>query len=153
MKTHQLLLLGILAAASQAYTQTPAPKPADNTQPTTITSDQFQLDLSGRKGTFLGKVHVEGPNFQLTANEASVFLSAANKPEKFVATGDIKIQHGTRTATARQAEYDMSQQKITLTGEPIVMEKQNRVTGQTIIIYPATERMDVTGRSSVQIFP
>lgn len=155
MKTLLTLLIGILLTTAQVYSQAKPPKPVidQSTQPTIITSDQFKLDIPGRKGTFLGKVIVEGPNFQMTSSEAIVYLSEDNKPERFVATGDIRIKHSNRRATARQAEYDIAEQKITLTGEPIVMERENRVTGQTIVIYPEAERMDVIGRSTVKIFP
>jgi lipopolysaccharide export system protein LptA len=125
----------------------------DVAQPTTISSDKLQLDLTNHKGTFLGKVRIEGLNFQMSSNEAVVYLSADNKPERFTASGDIKIQAGDRLATSHQAEYFLTEKKIVLTGEPTVMEKQNKVTGNTITIYPAAQKMEVSGRTTVQLYP
>lgn len=128
-------------------------KKDDLEKPTTITSEQFNLDLTNHKGTFVGKVKVDNADFQMTSNEAIVYLTPDNKPERFVANGDIKLDSGERHATARQAEYFMAEKKVILTGEPTVMEKQNKVTGNSITIYPSAQKMEVAGRSTIQIFP
>ena len=149
-------LLLLLIASATTLAQDPQPQKTPDKDkpiaPTTIMSEKFQLDIPSHKGLFLGKVQVSASNFELTASEATVHLNTEGKPQKFIARGDVKIQRGDRTATARQAEYIVSEQKIILTGDPVVMEKQNRITGNTITIYPETERMDVEGRSTVQIY-
>lgn len=117
---------------------------------TNISSDSFQLDLSKREGIFSGNVEVTSARFNLKAKELVMFLGEDSKPERFVARGDVSIQSGDRAAIARQAEYDLIEKKITLTGDPAVKQGGNRVSGNSIIIYPENDRMDVIGRTSLR---
>jgi lipopolysaccharide export system protein LptA len=73
--------------------------------------------------------------------------------ERLVARGNVKIKQGAdRSATCREAEYNVAEKRLRLTGDPVVMQNQNRVTGTVITIYPENDRMEVDGRSRVQFF-
>ena len=117
---------------------------------TLISSDSFQLDLSKKEGLFSGNVEVTSARFNLKARELAIFLGENGKPERFVARGEVSIQSGDRAAVARQAEYNLMEKKITLTGEPAVKQGGNRVSGNSIVIYPENDRMDVIGRTSLR---
>lgn len=157
MKIKSLLLnlataLALLTAPGFSFGQG-TPAPVEDPSATTITSDKLQLDLNSGKGLFMGTVKVVNPRFEMDAKEVEVYFSKGRKPMRFVAKGDVNIRHGDRTAIARQAEYLVSEKKIVLTGEPVVTQKENRVTGNKIIIYPESDRMDVEGRTTVKLFP
>lgn len=142
---------GIVSAQNPTPQKTPGA--SLGSQPMTIESEQLDLDFGMHKGVFRDKVHVVSEDFDMTSNEATVYLSEKNEPERFVAKGDVSIKSGERSATARQAEYVIAERKMILTGEPVVIEKRARVTGNTIIIYVDTKKMEVVGRSAVQIMP
>jgi lipopolysaccharide export system protein LptA len=149
--------------ATSVLAQTDAPDSANNSasgdnkgvvglDATTITSERLQLDLSKHVGVFIGNVQVHHPKFDMKSKEVMVDFDSQNKPEKFTARGDVVIKQGNRTATAREAVYVVSDKKVVLTGDPTVVENQNRVTGSTIIFYPDSDRMDVQGRTTVYLF-
>lgn len=149
----KILLLGtFLLTGAFAQAQSATPAASDEANATTITSERLQLDLAKGEGVFLGKVKVSSLKFTMTSDEMSVLFSKEGKPVKFIAKGQVVIVNETRNASSRQAEYDVAEKKITLTGEPVVTQQQNRVTGNSIVIYPDSDRMDVNGRSTVRIF-
>ncbi|MFH1067619.1 MAG: LptA/OstA family protein [bacterium] len=148
-----ILVLGSGVVCVQGQTPSKEKTGALGTQPMTIESEQLDLDFGAHKGVFRDKVHVTSDNFDMTSNEATVYLSEKNEPERFVAKGDVAIKSSERSATARNAEYVMAERKMILTGEPVVIEKRTRVTGTTIIIHVDTKKMQVLGRSTVQIMP
>jgi len=120
---------------------------------TEVTSNSFRLDLSKKLGTFSGAVAVKDASFDLTSDELVVYFDENNKMQRLVARGNVKIKQGSgRTAEAREAEYTVSDKKIKLTGDPVVNQGANRVTGTVISIYPDSDRMDVDGRSKVQFY-
>jgi lipopolysaccharide export system protein LptA len=120
---------------------------------TEVASNSFRLDLGKKLGTFAGSVVVKDPNFDLTSDELVVYFDEANKMQRLVARGNVKIKQGSgRTAEAREAEYSVTDKKIKLTGDPVVNQGANRVTGTVISIYPDSDRMDVDGRSKVQFY-
>jgi len=149
-------LLTLLLAAS-AVSLTAQTQPAAAADPaakgTQVVSDAFRLNLSKKEGLFTGNVRVTDPGYTLEAEELTVYFTQDNKMERLVARGNVKIKQGAdRAATCREAEYNVAEKRIRLTGEPVVMQNQNRVTGTVITIYPESDRMDVDGRSKVQFF-
>jgi lipopolysaccharide export system protein LptA len=151
MKTAILLLTLLAATTTLPLTaQTPSGTEPKGTQ---VVSDAFRLNLSKKEGLFTGNVRVTDANYTLEAEELTVYFTADNKMERLVARGNVKIKQGAdRSATCREAEYNVVQKRLRLTGDPVVMQNQNRVTGTVITIYPENDRMEVDGRSRVQFF-
>jgi lipopolysaccharide export system protein LptA len=145
------LLLPALALAAPLHAQTAPAEPASGA--TTINSDTFRLDLVKKEGVFLGNVVMKDNRFELKSKELVIYFDANNKPERVVAKGDVTIQQGDKTTSSRQAEFITAEKKIVLTGDPQVTQKQNKMSGTTITIFPESDRMDVQGRTTVQIFP
>jgi lipopolysaccharide export system protein LptA len=69
------------------------------------------------------------------------------------ATGRVKIMKEDGQATCRKAIYHGNEDKIVLTGDPVVWQKGTRVTGQKITMYLAEDRSVVEGGSRVMIAP
>lgn len=151
-----LVLTAGASAPAQTRPPAPAAKPAAGEEApkgTQVVSDSFRLNLEKKEGIFTGNVRVTDPTFNLESEELIVYFTPDNKMDRLVARGNVKIKQGTeRGATCREAEYIVAEKKIRLTGEPVVMQNQNRVTGTVITIYPENDRMDVDGRSKVQFF-
>jgi lipopolysaccharide export system protein LptA len=150
MKTAPLLLALLASATLPLAAQTPSSAETKGTQ---VVSDAFRLNLSKKEGLFTGNVRVTDANYNLEAEELTVYFTADNKMERLVARGNVKIKQGAdRSATCREAEYNVAEKRLRLTGDPVVMQNQNRVTGTVITIYPENDRMEVDGRSRVQFF-
>jgi lipopolysaccharide export system protein LptA len=118
---------------------------------TTVNSNTFRLDMTKKEGTFSGSVTVKDPKFDLDSDELVVYFNKDNQMERLVARGNVKIRQSQgNSSSSREAEYILTDKKIKLTGDPVVMQAGNRVTGTVITIYPDSDRMDVDGRSKVQ---
>ncbi len=152
-------LAAVLASPSLLQAQsrpgtTPAPviDTAAATAGTQVTSDNFRLNLGQREGIFSGNVRVADAVFELESEEMTVYFAEDNSVQRLVARGNVRIKQGeTRSTTSREAEYLIAEKKLILKGEPVVLEGETRVTGTVINIFPEADRMEVEGRSRVNL--
>lgn len=160
MKQKWKLSGGLVAVAFTALIGIWCPPPVDGQETeasavegTVVTSSRFRLDLEKKEGVFAGEVRVVDPQFEITAEELVAYFDDKNEVERLVARGKVTIVQGEdRTATCREAEYLVSENSLRLTGDPVVSQSGNQVTGTIIKIYPEGDRMEVDGRSKVQFF-
>jgi lipopolysaccharide export system protein LptA len=139
------LMAGIHLSMAQAV------KPeSDNT---VVTSDQFKLDMNQRQGLFTGNVNVTGKDFKLKAAEMTVFFGVGNnRVERLIAKGDAVIEQPDRTAKCTQVEYLVLDDKMILSGSPEIVQNRNKITGNTIVIYRGSNKMEIDGRSRVVLY-
>ncbi|HEY7533605.1 MAG TPA: LptA/OstA family protein [Nitrospiraceae bacterium] len=69
------------------------------------------------------------------------------------ATGRVKIEKDSGSATCEKAVYYQSEEKIVLIGNPIAWDKGTRVSGKQITMFLAEDRSVVEGGSHVRIEP
>ncbi|MEO5865436.1 MAG: LptA/OstA family protein [Nitrospiraceae bacterium] len=69
------------------------------------------------------------------------------------ATGRVKIEKDSGSATCEKAIYYHDGDKIILTGDPVAWEKGTRVSGKKITMFLAEDRSVVEGGSHVRIEP
>ncbi len=144
------LLLGSLGLPSVLHAQDEV---GVKDKGTVVTSNRFRLDLSKKEGVFAGGVRVVDPDFELTSEELIAFFDEKNQVERLVARGKVEIQQGgKRSATSREAEYTVSDKSLKLSGDPVVSQDGNEITGTIIKIFPDGDRMEVDGRSKVEFF-
>jgi lipopolysaccharide export system protein LptA len=148
----------LLALALLVLIQSPSLPAADKEKEkpenqTTVTSEQFKLDMARHEGLFIGNVVLTAPGLKLRSPEMAVIFSEKdNKIERLVAKGGVEIEQPEKTAKATQVEYIVAEDKIILSGSPEVNQNKNKITGTTITIYRKENRMDIDGRSRVLIF-
>ncbi len=146
-------LLGFFCLPLGAEDPAPADASKSDVKTTTVNSNTFRLDMGKKEGTFTGSVTVKDPKFDLESEELVVYFNKDNQMERLLARGNVKIRQAQgHSSTSREAEYTVADKKIKLTGDPVVLQGANRVTGTVITIYPDSDRMDVDGRSKVQFF-
>jgi len=160
MKKKWKLSGGLVAVALVSLIGIVSPSPASGQEAeaapaegTIVTSNRFRLDLEKKEGVFSGDVRVVDTEFEITAEELVAYFDDKNEVERLVARGKVTIVQGAdRTATCREAEYLVSENSLRLTGDPVVSQSGNQVTGTVIKIFPEGDRMEVDGRSKVQFF-
>jgi len=69
------------------------------------------------------------------------------------ATGRVKIEKDSGSATCEKAVYYQAGDKIVLTGDPVAWDKGTRVSGKQITMFLAEDRSVVEGGSHVRIEP
>jgi lipopolysaccharide export system protein LptA len=112
---------------------------------------------------FTGNVIVTGNNIRLTCDRLDVVSlrsgakqDTLGKQERFkslVATGGVRIVQGDREATCEHAEVLPGEDRITLTGHPVVTDHGNNstATGEPLVLYRGERR--ITGRNVRIVLP
>jgi len=109
---------------------------AQNAEPqnTVIDCEQFDWRSSDTETTsvFTGKVVVTGTNLRLTCDRLEIVALRKGDPtatigkidsfKSFIATGNVRIIQGDREAACGRAEVLPGDNKIVLTGQPVVVD-------------------------------
>jgi lipopolysaccharide export system protein LptA len=126
-----LFLLALPARTPGA--EAPAPAPATPVVPTVITSGALEMVSTAKETTFTYSkgVKVAATNLTLTCEELVVIARRSGDPaallgkqEKFkslVATGGVRLVQDDREATAARAEVFPDEDRVVLTGDPVVV--------------------------------
>ena len=144
-------LLVALCLPARAADQPAAADTVVESQSCEITSGDTQT-LS----VFTGNVIVTGNNLRITCDRLDVVSlrsgpsqDTLGKQERFkslIATGKVRIVQGDREATCEHAEVLPGEDRITLTGQPMVTDHGNNstATGEPLILYRGQRRIEGT---------
>jgi lipopolysaccharide export system protein LptA len=154
---HRRRFLGATAVALATFLA-PIVRAADET-PTVITSDTADMVSSESQSTFTfrNNVVVTGTNMKITCHELVVVANRSGDPkatigkqDKFqslVAMGDVRIVQNDREATCERAEVFPGEDKVVLTGHPVVqsLDGQYRADGPRLVLYRGQRRAVIEG--------
>lgn len=126
------LLLGAALAASARAADAPAAKPPAPPVETVVQSDEFDMVSTAKETTFTYRrnVRVTATNMSLTCDNLVIVARRSGDPalligkqerlKSLVATGKVRIVQDDREATAERAEVLPDDDKVILTGNPVV---------------------------------
>lgn len=152
MRNRFPLLLLCLAALG------PLARAALEPQETTLTCDHMDMWSEGEetKAICTGKVTVTGTNLRILCDRLELTatrLTGGDKAsvpvlEKFrylLATGNVSITQGSRTATCGRAEVLPREEKLILTEQPVVIDRATNFVsaGEKITMLRGQERVEV----------
>jgi lipopolysaccharide export system protein LptA len=121
-----LCLIALCAVTTRAQNATP--------EVTVIESEQLDMRSTDTETTSVltGKVVLTGTNMRLTCDRLEIVALRSGDPKatigkvdsfkSLVATGNVRIIQGDREAACGRAEVLPGSDKITLTGEPVVVD-------------------------------
>jgi lipopolysaccharide transport protein LptA len=121
--------------------------------PTNIKSDSLNLDYQNKAIIFIGHVHAVQAGGDLTSDRLRVQYGADFHDIKMMyADGNVRISQGTRWVTGDHAVLDQTKHTVVITGNPVVHDGEDQITGTLITVDL------VTGKSTVEhprvvIFP
>lgn len=148
-------LLAVLTISSDGFPTEPA-KQGDTLQEGAIVikSNSLEVDNGKKTITFIGKVDAIKEGFHIECEKMTVYyVNNSNVPEttegkidKIVATGKVKItlKEG-GVATSEEALYDQKEEKVILTGRPLVKQGDDVIEGDRIILFMKERRSVVEG--------
>ncbi|MBF0302222.1 MAG: lipopolysaccharide transport periplasmic protein LptA [Desulfamplus sp.] len=124
-----------------------------------VTSDNMLAEKESSIITFSGNVVAKQGDSVIKADKISVILFTAKEKKtnpsnmkqeikSLTASGNVKLSSANRTASADQAVYTSTDQKIVLTGGsnfPRVMTGESYITGKTIILFQDSGKVIVEG--------
>jgi lipopolysaccharide transport protein LptA len=137
-------------------TNAPVPKPQPARQPTRIESDSVDFDLTAHRAIYHGHVRVEDPEMKLNCEWLTADLpQEGGRINHIVAetnvVADFTDEKGqTMHATGDKAVYvyDMqngvTNETVTLTGNPELENSQGKSTGDVIVWNRARNHLDIT---------
>jgi lipopolysaccharide export system protein LptA len=116
------------------------------TRPMVINSKTLEMDDVSKVVTFTGDVNAKKGDFIIDCQKMRVYytklsenkkiMEDATKISKIVATGQVKISRAQGgLATAEKAVYYEDDEKIVLTGKPVVKQGNDFVEGDRITIF------------------
>ena len=144
MKKTLFVLLAFLAFLPA--TSVPAEEAAKPIPPVRIEADRMESVEGAKAVLFSGNVEAQQGDLLLQAASMTVhYLAPAGdkgtavqeqrKIEKLLATGNVRVQDKEWTATGDTVEYYDQERKVVMRGTARVWQRNNLITGETIIIF------------------
>jgi lipopolysaccharide export system protein LptA len=130
--------------------------------PLVIKSQSLELDNQKRIVVFTGQVEAKREDMTINCEKMIVYYidQSAEKEsgktdvkiDKIVATGKVKISRPDGAlATSEKAVYYQNDEKVVLTGEPVVKQGKDFVEGSRITLYLKEERSIVEGSEKEKV--
>jgi lipopolysaccharide export system protein LptA len=121
--------------------------------PIDIKSDTLELDYKNNSVLFTGHVHAVQADALLTSDSLKVLYGKDfHQVKEMFANGNVRMSQGTRWATGEHAVLDQAAHTVTLTGNPVVHDGPDQVTGSRIIVHLDSGKSEVIGARAV-LFP
>jgi lipopolysaccharide export system protein LptA len=116
----------------------------DKTKPVNIVSDTIEGFDKEKYVVFKGNVRAKQEDLFIFADTIEAYMSKDTKEiEKAIAKGNVKIVKQDRTATCLEALFENTKGEITLKGNVIVYQGQDKLSGDVIIYYVNTDKVVV----------
>lgn len=148
-----VLTISLIAGAAVSQ-QTSIPFGSDQhdaTQQVEITSDVFRISQKNRSVVFSGNVLIGQGELQIAAGEVLVIYADSEDEnngqiEKLTATGGVTLVAGAEAAEADAAVYTIDTGNIVMTGNVLLTQGNNAVSGQILTINLGTGFAQIEGR-------
>jgi lipopolysaccharide export system protein LptA len=171
-----LLLLNVfplgLASLSESADAALPKGGVDQAVSTTITAKKMTVKNQDSQAVFEGAVVLTRGSLVVYSDRMVVLFRTQDSPagdnqkgpdavpavsnrsvNRIEATGRVKIEKDSGSATCEKAIYYHDGDKIVLTGDPVAWDKGTRVSGKQITMFLAEDRSVVEGGSHVRIEP
>lgn len=142
-----LCLVGRWVAAESEPAHTPAlfrslaPKSG---QPVEIRSDRLEIALAKRRVLFAGHVVAQQAERVIYADQVEAFYNETGELLRLRAWGNVKMTGEGALATGEELELDNVQSRLTLTGNPRVIQARQMIRGEKMTFYLQENRLEIT---------
>ena len=117
-----------------------------NSLPIQIKSNELLTDNASRTATFIGKVSARQGDVTIYSDKLVIHYSSGDKEvDKVEAFGNVRIVQENRLGQADHAVYENKGGKITLDGNPKVVQGEDVITGSIITYFVDEQKSVVTG--------
>jgi lipopolysaccharide export system protein LptA len=142
-------LFGLLLAPSWAAAQELSlggAFAADPSAPVEVTSETLNVDQATGAATFTGNVVIGQGDLRLQAGEVEVrYDEATSGIARLLATGGVTLATPTEAAEAREADYDLAAQTLTLTGEVLLTQGPSAISADRMVVDLASGTAQMEG--------
>jgi lipopolysaccharide export system protein LptA len=166
MASFLAVLLLLCTSGLSAQEKGPAKKPFDSKEPIQVVADRLEAFDAEKMVVFSGHaVAVQGDKV-IKSDKISLYykkdksaeakagktMSPAGDLERIEARGHVNITQGTKVVTGELAVYYQDDQKIVLTGNPVMRDGKNTISGDIITVFLNESRGVVEGSGSKRPF-
>lgn len=150
-----LLALGLLALANGVHAL-----PTDRDQPVKVAADAASFDQKTGVAVYKGHVHIQQGTLEVSGDEVTLTVDkngsvqdtlAIGKPAHYQQKTDEK--KGVVTADASRIDYDVANQKMTLTGAARLHQDTSSFKGESIIYLIEAQQVNATGGVTLEFPP
>ena len=130
-------------------------------QPIEIKSDTLEFDHQRKQVTFSGNVDAKREDWTIQCQKMTVYYGEKTKEpsrkesmkiEKIIAKGEVKITRSSGgLATAQEATYYWDEERVVLTGKPVVQEGDDFVEGTVVTLLLRENRSIVEGSGDTRV--
>ncbi|MDB6177218.1 lipopolysaccharide transport periplasmic protein LptA [Paracoccus sp. Z330] len=150
------LIIALLLAAGPAAAQSVAfgGMKADSSAPVEVAADKLEVDQADGNAVFSGNVVIGQGEMRLSADRVTV--EYANEDQSRIrsmhAVGNVTLVSGSDAAEAREAIYQVESGGVILTGDVVLAQGKNVLTGDrmTVDLVNGTAQVDGRVRSILQ---
>ncbi len=123
----------------------------DTAQPVEVSADELSVDQANGQAVFNGNVLVVQGDIRLTAERILVVYSrgndgAASGIDRLEAGGGVTFVTATDSAEALEAVYSITDGSVTLSGDVLLTQGQNAISGEKLIVDLAEGSGRMEGR-------
>lgn len=128
---------------------------ADTSLPVEIGADQLRVDQTDGSATFSGNVEITQGAMVLAAGEVRVEYATGgqNKIERLHAKGGVTLVSGPDAAESAEAVYTIASGEIVLSGDVLLTQGKNAMSGQKLTVNLATGTGTMDGRVKTILQP
>ncbi len=145
-----LLTVLLLTAAGPALAQGVAfgGMRADVSAPVEVSADNLTVDQADGSALFTGNVVIGQGEMRLSADEVTVEYAAEGQERirSLTAVGNVTLVSGEDAAEAGQAVYDVDAGSVVLTGDVLLTQGRNVLSGDRVTVDLASGSAQVQGR-------
>lgn len=125
---------------------------ANKKDPIFITSNWMEADRKRNTITYRGQVVAIQADMTMRSETLTAYYNPDMKQLKeVVAEGKVHVAQGDRVATGSKAVFNGQAKTITLTGDPVVRQGNNEVSGPRIIFFIEEDRAVAEGGSQGRV--
>lgn len=110
----------------------------DSSLPVEIAADILEINQETGKAVFKGNVEVGQGEMRLAAAQVEVEYEGGNgstgKVQRLYATGGVTLVSGAEAAESREAVYTIGSSQIVMTGDVLLTQGQNALSGQKLTV-------------------
>jgi lipopolysaccharide export system protein LptA len=130
----------------------------DPSLPVEITSDSLSVDQTAGTAVFRGSVVVGQGELRLAAEEVEVQYAEGSAQgggavERIRARGEVTVTNGAEAAEAQEAVYQVAAGTIEMTGDVVLTQGQNAISGERLAIDLEGGVANIEGRVQTIVLP
>ena len=152
-------LAGALMVGAATPTQEEGKKKSSSTgfefnkkDPIYITSDWMEVDQNKSTITYKGRVVTVQADMTMRSETLTAYYDPEMKQMKqIVAEGKVNAIQGNRVATGEKAVFDNKEKTVTLTGNPVMRQGNNQVSGIKVIYFTEQDRAIAEGDEKIRV--